>query len=305
MIKNKKTKKRVDKKSTQNKIKYNGQSRFEEDIIIGIPNDGKVNKKKKNLKKVKKLSEKQIRKRKVIFKIFKIITILILAIVAVIAIMISPIFNIKNINVKNNNKLSQDQIISLSEVKINDNIFKYSKKNIITKIKENAYVENVKISRILPDTIQIEIKERNPKLMILYGNAYVYVNSQGYILEVSQEKLELPIVKGYKTKEEDIVAGKRLCNEDLEKLATIIKILNIAKTSEMYEKITVVDIEDSHNYKLILEQEQKTAYIGDCSMLEERMLWLKQILEEVKEIPGEIFINMNLNTDRPYFRERV
>ena len=45
-------------------------------------------------------------------------------------------------------------------------------------------------------------------------NGYAYINNQGYILEVSQEKLDLPVIQGIKTSEEKIVAGNRLEKED-------------------------------------------------------------------------------------------
>ena len=206
--------------------------------------------------------------------------------------MISPIFNIKNIEVKNNQKISSEQIISLSGVKLDENTFKYSKRDIKKKIKENAYIDSVKITRGLPDTLKIEVKERTAKLMLLYGNAYVYINNQGYILEISDEKAKLPVLKGYKTDEKDIVVGQRLCNEDLEMLSTVLK-------------ITGIDIRNKSDYEIEMENEQKTAHLGDCSMLEERILWVKTILNETKDLQGEIFVNMNLNSDRPFFRERV
>ena len=40
-------------------------------------------------------------------------------------------------------------------------------------------------------------------------NGYAYINNQGYILEVSQEKLDLPVIQGIKTSEEKIVAGNK------------------------------------------------------------------------------------------------
>ena len=52
--------------------------------------------------------------------------------------MISPIFNIKNIEVKNNQKISSEQIISLSGVKLDENTFKYSKRDIKKKIKRKC-----------------------------------------------------------------------------------------------------------------------------------------------------------------------
>ena len=107
----------------------------------------------------------------------------------------SPLFDVKKITVNTDKKLSKEEIINLSAINLNQNIFKYTKKQIINNIKENAYVEDVTVKRNLPDEIQITVKERVPTYMITYGNAYVYVNNQGYMLEVSSEYKNLPILK--------------------------------------------------------------------------------------------------------------
>ena len=69
--------------------------------------------------------------------------------------------------------------------------------------------------------------------------------------------------------------------------------------------ITTIDITNDNEYTLYFESEQKTAYLGDCSDLETRMLYLATILERERGIPGEIFVNINLNTDDAFFRESV
>ena len=56
---------------------------------------------------------------------------------------------------------------------------------------------------------------------------------------------------------------------------------------------------------MYFDSEQKIAYLGDCSDLETRMLYLAAILEKEKGNPGEIFVNINLNTDDAFFRESV
>lgn len=264
---------------------------MDNEIIIGLPNidnriyKEKMSNKKKNvvkkdinkknktnvrqkvknnrIKKPKKLSEKQIKRRRLILKLIKWISLSLIIIGIIISIMLSPIFNIKSINVKNNNKISYEQIVSLSGVQINNNTFKYSKSDIKNKIKENAYIEEVKVKRLLPDVLEIEVKERTARLMLLFGNAYVYINSQGYILEISDQNINLPIIKGYKTEEKDIIVGKRLCNEDLEKLSVVLKIIELAQNEQISENITEVDIEDENDYKIIMEKDQKTVHLGN------------------------------------------
>ena len=307
------TKKGAEKKSAPNR--NDKEYSFDDEIIIGIPKKEEKSRKpiskkdkkkaKTKKKKVKKLSQKQIRRRKVIFKLIKWTCLLACILGTGLYIMMSPIFAVKKITVNTNGNLQNQEIINLAAISLNENIFKFTKNQIINNIKENSYVDEVKIKRKLPDEVQITITERTPLLMITYGNSYVYINSQGYMLEISSEYKDLPILMGIKTEDELIEAGKRLCNEDLQKLTTVLKIMEFSQNAEIFDLITAIDISNQNDYKIIMDKEEKTIYLGDCSMLEERLIWAKTIINKEKGIPGEIFVNMNLNSENPYFRERV
>lgn len=300
----KKNKFGAEKKSAPRNKKQKNSEIVNDDFFIGMEKNTNKNY-NPNYKKTKKLSLKQIKRRKFLIKVAKWTTIFAILIGAIIYVLLSPLFAIKKINVNTDGKLNEQEIISLSAINLNENIFKYTKKQIKENIKENSYVEEVDIKRKLPDEIQITIKERFPKFMITYGNAYVYINNQGYILEISKEYQELPILKGIKTTDEEIEVGKRLCNEDLQKLTTVLKIMEVANSEGLLNLITYIDIENIQDYKFIMDSEEKTVYLGDCSSLDERMLWVKSILEKEKGIAGEIIVNMDLNIDKPFFRERV
>ena len=86
--------------------------------------------------------------------------------------------------------------------------------------------------------------------MLEYGNGFVYVNNQGYMLEISSIKKELPILIGISTSKEDYKAGNRLNEEDLIKLGTVIKIMNSAQTNGIASLITKIDISNENNYTL-------------------------------------------------------
>ena len=81
--------------------------------------------------------------------------------------------------------------------------------------------------------------------------------------------------------------------------------MEVANSEGLLNLITYIDIENIQDYKFIMDSEEKTVYLGDCSSLDERMLWVKSILEKEKGIAGEIIVNMDLNIDKPFFRERV
>lgn len=250
-------------------------------------------------------SKKKNSKKSVIIKGVIKWTILLCALVAsIIMFMMSPLFNLSEVQVLNNEKLSSESIISLSELNIGENIYKVTKRKIQNRIKQNAYIDNVKIERKLPNKINITIKERKPTYMLEYANSYVYINNQGYILEISEQKLECPIIMGYTTLQDNIKPGNRLNEEDLEKLSTVLKIIETANGNEIGNLITRINIQDKQNYILILENEKKTVYLGDASNLSNRIPHLKVILKEEQGVEGEIFINGDLNKQKVYFRRK-
>ena len=337
--KTRKAKNGADNKSASRK---NDTFNFDNEIVIGVTipkEEQKQNKKKDNIKNsnnkntkkniphkkatrntVSKTTKKntsktntnkkangvkKVNKKTAIIKWLMKWTILLLALVAsIIMFMMSPLFNLSEVQVSNNEKLSSESIISLSELNIGENIYKVTKRKLVNKIKQNAYIESVKIERKLPSKIAITVKERKPTYMLEYANSYVYINNQGYILEISEQKLECPIIMGYSTKEDAIKPGNRLNEEDLEKLAVVLKIVETANGNEIGDLITRINIEDKQNYTLILENEKKIVYLGDASNLSNRIPHLKVILKEEAGVEGEIFINGDLNKQKVYFRKK-
>lgn len=275
---------------------------LENEIIIGMNNKKIDNRTTKNRPKnvgqasKRKKEEKAKKRRKIYRRIKKIIEILFLLgilIGALIFFLMSDIFNIKSINVENNEKISTETYVSLSGIQLEENIFSISKRNSIENIKTNAYVEEVKIKRKLPDTILITTQERKTAYILKYGNAYAYIDNNGYILEINDEILEVPMITGITTETQEITPGNRLNEEDLYRLDDVIKIIDSLKTYEIYDALTSIDISNKENYKVVFEREGKVAYIGDTSDLSTKMLYIKYIIQEQKKVAGDIYLNEN------------
>jgi len=308
---------------------------FDNEIIIGVTRKQEPAKNKKEKKKVEKAKnkgttkrkqvkkankksiakntkniapeqqEKIMQKRKKKQKAIKWILILALLIVAILCAMFSPLFNIKKIEVQGNEIISKNEIISLSQIQLEENTFKLNKSQIKKQIKENAYIQSVIIVRNLPSEIVIKVEERKPAYLLEYAGSYIVIDKQGYMLEIKNEKMNLPVIQGAVTSTEEFKVGNRLCTEDLEKLAEILRIVEIAQVNDIYTIITGIDIENAENIKLIFESEDKVAYLGDSSNMNTKILMIKSIIEKEKGNPGEIFLNFDLNKKNPIFRERV
>ena len=125
------------------------------------------------------------------------------------------------------------------------------------------------------------------------------------LLEISKESLELQIITGVATPEEEIKAGNRLCTEDLEKLNSVIQIMDSANSNELGNLITKINIENKQDYVLELKSEKKNVHLGDTSDIGTKMLYIKTVLENEKGKEGDIFVNTDLNNSGAIFREKV
>ena len=303
-----KKKKEREKRIKQNKKKEEIKDKFdlETETVINMTNKNKIQKDAQIKRKINKQEQKRRKRNKKIKLILKIVLSVGIIIGGIIFAMTSPIFNIKKIEVLNNEEVSSETIISISEIKTEENIFKFKKSDVIKNIKENPYIESVEIKRKLPSTVQIGVKERMPQYSVEFMEKYVYISSQGYLLEISEDSKGLPIIQGIVTPEEEIEAGKRLCIEDLEKLEDVIKIMNIAKENELHSKISFINIKNKNEYVLYLKEENKKVHLGDNTNLSNKMIYVVALIEKEKDKAGEIFVNGDLNNKfQPYFREKV
>lgn len=305
MIEKKKIKEREKRIKANNKQKEDSFD-LETEEVINMTNRNKIIKEQQRHQKIDKNKIRKQKKKKKIKRIVKWTSLLLLIAGAIVFAMTSPIFNIKNIEVIHNNKISSDTIISLSGLNIDQNIFRFNTSSVESNIKQEPYVDSVEVNRVFPNKVQIDVKEREVTFNIEFLGKYGYINNQGYILEISDEKQSLPILEGISTKEENIIPGNRLSNEDLIKLEVAIKIINVAKENNLDGKITSVNIQNEDEYSIYIEEEQKEVDLGDSSNLSYKMLWVYKLIEENEGKKGKIFVNGDLNKKfRPYFRETV
>ena len=293
-----------EKRIKQNKRNENFD--LENEMVIQMTNRNNLKKEQKRIRELDEKAEKREKRNKRIKRLLKIIVLLGIVIGGSVFSMTSPMFNIKEIQVTNNNIVTSENIISLSELKVDENMFRFSSSSVKNKIKENAYIEEVKIHRKIPNTIQIEVIERQPKYSVDFMGKYAYINTQGYILEISDTNMELPVIQGISTNEEEIVPNNRLNNDDLTSLENIIKIMDIAKENNLDTKVTSIDISTKNQYSIYIQEEKKRIHLGDNTNLGNKMLYAVSIMEKEKGIEGDIYVNGDLNNKfQPYFREKV
>ena len=253
---------------------------------------------KNRINKQKEIEQRKRKKRKNI-----ILSILIIFFIAIIGayLFTAPSFKIQEISVIGNNQISKEKIMQIAEVKTGDNIF--SKIGIVLKVKlkQAGYIENTEIKKIYPDKIEIKVTERQKRFQIKTETEnYIYISEQGYLLESTNNKSEIPTIIGMEVTENDVENTNRLNEKDLNKMENILQIYEECKQIEIANKITQIQVKDE--YIISLENDGLTINLGDATNLKNRMYYVSAILKQETGNKGTIYVNGNLNEGfLPYF----
>src|SRR5690625_1738716 len=79
--------------------------------------------------------------------------------ISIIVYLQSPLSHIKTIQVNGNAFLTDEEVIEISELQMNTNIWTINKEEIAEQMAANPIVESAEVNRILPRTVEISLKE--------------------------------------------------------------------------------------------------------------------------------------------------
>lgn len=181
------------------------------------------------------------------FKIF--IMVLIISIFGAF-ILSSDLFSLKNIYVTGNKTVPKDDIIRLSNLQYGQNIFRINKKKIVKNIFDSPKIKAIRIKRILPSSLSLDLVEREAVALIPYLGSYLSIDEEALIIEVSgiSEKTSVPVVEGFAFN--DFKIGELLRIDNNEQLDIALKISKALKNSKLNEDVSIINIEDLNNILL-------------------------------------------------------
>ncbi len=113
-------------------------------------------------------------------------------------------FKIENVLITGTRNLSNNYIKDTIEIYNDGSIFNIDLSSIYNKIKQNAWVKEVSIERILPNIIKIKILENQPIAIWQNKRNNKLITANGDIIfdgNVNDFKNDFPIIKGNKSKE--------------------------------------------------------------------------------------------------------
>ena len=188
-----------------------------------------------------------------------------------------PVFQVKTITVNGNHALSSDKIIAISGFSEGDNLFRLSTGKAKQQLKNNPFVERVRIRRVLPDELVIEITERPSVGYIVTSDGYIQVDGDGRLLAIQQSlsNYRLPVISGVGLDELPELGGF-IQNEKLKQALEILQ--NCDAT--LLNNIAELNVGQDY-YILLYTNQQLEVRLGGLDNIEQRLKDLNKILTEV------------------------
>lgn len=142
-------------------------------------------------------------------------------------------FNVKNYEITGNSYYSKEEIMVMGDCKSGQNIFWGTDlKDIKTRLEKDSYMESVKVKRVLPNTIAIELDERRQVAAVVYGQHYVVIDSDGIVLRNTEVDPKVTHVHGLTISK--IEVGQPIEVEETVKLRQTLEMLAMMESKDMY-----------------------------------------------------------------------
>jgi len=103
----------------------------------------------------------------------------------------TPYFNLIAINTSGNNVYEDNYIIEKSGINLGQKLFSINRAAVKGNLQKEVYIKSARVIYDLPDTVNIEITEREEKYQIAYNNEYIITDIDGVVLNTYTEKNEL------------------------------------------------------------------------------------------------------------------
>lgn len=146
---------------------------------------------------------------------------------------ISSIFTVDSIEVRGNKYFSAEEIINMSHAVPGKNLlYKPQKGTIVKYLEDNPYISDAKVSRELPSTLVITVKERKEIAALKFDDDYLIIDSNGILLRKTRTTPKLTEVTGIVVKK--IKLGEKIEVKDEELLDQTVDILNMMGQKDVY-----------------------------------------------------------------------
>ena len=195
----------------------------------------------------------------------------------VVGMLFSPLFTVKSIEVTGNEIITDEKIISLSEIVEGERLYAVNLKKSAQSVEYYPFIESARAERKLPNKIIIHIVERKPVGAIITPSGYIQVSKDARVLAVesSISNYNLPIISGVELLE--IPSPGNVIKND-----SLVQALEIIEKSDQILLNNIAELNVGRaDYILACTNEGIEIRLGGVEDIQNRLIDLNALLQKV------------------------
>jgi cell division protein FtsQ len=193
----------------------------------------------------------------------------------------SSFFNIKNLSVSGNKKLTEERVLLYSGIAMGDNLIKLDKDEVKLNLKSEPYIESVEVQKKLPSGVVLKIVEKKD-ILVIDGEKKIYLDSKGEVLSLGADfkSYPVPILEGMEVKSAVISKQIEYKNDiDGESFSELMKGLG---DLILYDSLSSVKILENGEAELYFGPGQVVRF-GELKDVEYKLSYLNEILKDLEK----------------------
>jgi len=178
----------------------------------------------------------------------------------------SPSLQISHMVVRGHERMSTGEVLALVEGLRGQNILGVSLEEWQDKLLTSPWVESATIRRVLPSTLEINIRERRPMGIGRLGSTMYLIDHRGVIVDEygpNYADIDLPIIDGLGASPQD--GGSIIDTARAEFAARVIAALSARP--EIARQVSQLDVADLHDAVVILDGDPALLRLGDTEFV--------------------------------------
>ena len=212
----------------------------------------------------------------------------------------SAFFDVKKVDIRGTNRLSKDEVEKIVNRQTEKSgVWNADLTQIRDDIEKLTPVKSAVVSRILPDSLRVNVNERIPQVIVKTDTSEFWTDDEAVILgAVGKNDLRPPFVLlGWEASR-----NEKANKDNLERVKIYLKMLNEWQDFELAKRVSVVNLSDLHTPLAVVQDSGETVTI----ILAKENLGknLKKGLEGIAG-RGKEFESIDVSTNNPRLRPRV
>lgn len=165
------------------------------------------------------------------------------------------------------------------------------------------YISNVVITRTMPDTIRIEVRESTPLAAVAYRGAVAVVDSTGKVLRIAETvPPELIEIRGFRPEEVSVGSVLKVGADDENKLKYLTELLSAIDSSGIRGAVTYLDVTNILT-NIVLEYNEYKVLLGGPEDVRGKLGELPERIAEIAEITQDDKAGLFNMSSRPWHWE--